>query len=202
MALCVAILGVGHWHAARYSTALAAAGVVVVAVSDHEPAVAARRGSELGCRSYDDHHALLAAEQPDFVVALPRPCDGAALVHDLLERGLPCLIEKPVVRRAAELAPLVARMQQQRAFVAVPFIGRLSPIWKVPAEDTADLLHGQLRIINGPPERYAQAGCGWMLDPAQAGGGALRNLGIHLADAAIHLAGRLDIIAARIGYGA
>ena len=48
--------------------------------------------------------------------------------------------------------------------------------------------HAHFRIVNGPPERYAHDGVGWVVDPSIGGGGALRNLGIHGVDAALMLA--------------
>jgi predicted dehydrogenase len=202
MSLRVAIAGVSHWHAARYIAALGAAGATVIAVSDHDPQRAAQFAAALGCRSYADAAAMFDADRPDLVVAMPRPCDGAALVKDLLDRRLPAIVEKPVTRTALELAGLAERAEREEAYLAVPFVGRMSPVWEA-LEDAGAVRHAHIRLINGPPERYADAGCPWMLDPALAGGGALRNLGIHAADALLRIAGPpLTIVAARIRHGA
>ena len=53
--------------------------------------------------------------------------------------------------------------------------------------------------MNGPPERYRDDGVPWVLDPAAAGGGALRNLGLHGIDCALCLAdGPVRVTSAQI----
>src|SRR6185295_18909912 len=42
--------------------------------------------------------------------------------------------------------------------------------------------HVGIRMVNGPPWRYPSYGVPWMLDPAIAGGGPLRNIGVHGTD--------------------
>ena len=60
-----------------------------------------------------------------------------------------------------------------------------------------------MRIVNGPPQRYAAWGSGWMLRPQTAGGGALLNLGIHGVDAFLHLTGEAPAVAgAALWYAA
>jgi predicted dehydrogenase len=62
------------------------------------------------------------------------------------------------------------------------------------------IAHAHFRVVNGPPERYAADGVGWVVDPVIGGGGALRNLGIHGVDAALSLAsGKLSLKSASIG---
>jgi predicted dehydrogenase len=57
-----------------------------------------------------------------------------------------------------------------------------------------------LRIVNGPLQRYIDAGCAWMADATFAGGGALRNLGIHAADAILRCFPnqRIDLLGAAL----
>jgi hypothetical protein len=68
-------------------------------------------------------------------------------------------------------------------------------------------MHASFRLINGPPGRYRDMHhVPWMLEPAIGGGGALRNLGQHGADATLILAaGAAPAIAAarivRHGHG-
>jgi predicted dehydrogenase len=53
----------------------------------------------------------------------------------------------------------------------------------------ADLVARRVRINRPGPARYQAWGCAWMLDPAQAGGGCLRNLGPHGLDMFLYLTG-------------
>jgi predicted dehydrogenase len=51
------------------------------------------------------------------------------------------------------------------------------------------LSHMSLRSIRPSSDRYVEWGAPWMLDPAIAGGGCLRNVGIHLFDMFLHVLG-------------
>lgn len=183
----VGIIGTSHWHMARYGAALQAAGARIVAACDPWSSVAAHQALP-EATAHDTVAALLCHPALDLVVALPRPRHGADVVRAIIESGLPAIVEKPVACDAAALAPLAEAAQMRHSWLTVPFVARYSPLWS--ALGTADdLLSAHLRIVNGPPQRYAAAGCGWMLDPAESGGGALRNLGIHAADIAVQLGG-------------
>jgi predicted dehydrogenase len=204
MSLRVAVIGVGHWHAARHLESLLDVDVTITGVSDPDPAVAARVGAGLGCPGFGDHRALLESTRPEFVAAMPRPYQGAAVVADVLDAGLPLAVEKPIGLNAAEVEPLVAKARRLGVYTAVPLVNRYNRLWERLAADGRQTLHAHFRIVNGPPHRYADWGCGWMLEPALAGGGAMRNLGIHGADAALMLAGggRVDVLDARISFEA
>jgi hypothetical protein len=58
-----------------------------------------------------------------------------------------------------------------------------------PRSALAPLSHLYVRINRPGPARYQAWNCGWMLDPAEAGGGCLRNLGPHGLDMFLHLTG-------------
>jgi predicted dehydrogenase len=51
------------------------------------------------------------------------------------------------------------------------------------------LSHIYVRINRPGPARYQAWDCAWMLDPGEAGGGCLRNLGPHGLDMFLHLTG-------------
>ena len=55
------------------------------------------------------------------------------------------------------------------------------------AEDIAVLDHiaaGRFSFVAGPPARYVDAGCSWVLDRSVSGGGCLYLLGVHFTDIA------------------
>ena len=90
----------------------------------------------------------------------------------------------------AEVEGLVELARSKRAFVAVPFSIRLSPwVRKVrEMEDGgADFSHASLRFMSGPVSRYYENDNPWNLRLAEAGGGCLINIGIHLPDLYLHL---------------
>ena len=184
----IAMIEVGHWHAGMHLRSFQLAeGVEIVGVSDQQPGVAAAFAAGSGGRAFERYDEMLEATQPDFVIAMGRHIDMPAIARHVLESGIPFAMEKPVGLSAADVAPLVELAEARQAFVAVPLINRYSEMWtKLDELEAAGRVglrsHFHFRVINGPPERYELDGVGWMLDPAIAGGGCLRNVGIHTID--------------------
>jgi predicted dehydrogenase len=137
---------------------------------------------------------MLATTHPDFVVALGRHRQMAGIAHDLLDQGYPFLMEKPMGINAAEVEAVAAKAARLGAFVAVPLAQRYGPFATRARELLAvgrfgPLSHIYVRINRPGPARYEAWDCAWMLDPAEAGGGCLRNLGSHGMDMFLHLTG-------------
>src|ERR1700689_3216122 len=199
MTIRVAAVEVSHWHALNDAAYLrhliAMPDVQLVAVQDSDAALVKKRAAEVGNPpTYTDYHAMLSATRPDFVVALGRHSQMAAIAHDLLDAGYPFLMEKPMGISAAELEPVAEKAAKQKAYVAVPLAQRYGAFAKRARELLAEKRFGPLshiyaRINRPAPPRYPAWDCAWMLDPAQAGGGALRNLGPHGLDMFWHLTG-------------
>jgi predicted dehydrogenase len=200
----VAFAGVAHWHFsvdARYLELAQAAGVTIVGVSDDDEALAQKRGDELGCGWTVDVDELVTRFKPDLVIALPRPDRAAEQVGRLLAHQVPMFAEKPLGVRASEVWSLVDRAE--RGWVTVAFPQRYQPIHAVyerlrDSGALGEIGHIGIRMVNGPPWRYRKYDVPWMLDPAIAGGGPLRNIGIHGADMLTRLVGDrgIKIIAA------
>jgi predicted dehydrogenase len=187
----VALIEVGHWHAARHARSLHVAGAAIVGVSDRQPGVAARFATQWACPAFEDYQEMLVATRPEFVMAMGRHADMPAIARDLIEAQLPFAIEKPIGISAEQVAPLVDLAHKHDAFVAVPLTNRYSELWAWlgrldHAGRAGPRVHAHCRIVNGPPHRYERDNVPWMLDPAISGGGAMRNLGIHAVDAFLH----------------
>ena len=188
--LKLAFAGVSHWHFlvdARYLEQARASGAEIVAVSDDDPDLARRHADELGCGWAADPVELVERFKPDLVVALPRPDRAPEQIGRLLETGVPIFAEKPLGLRATDVWPLAEQAERGGAWVTVAFPQRYRSLWahldRLRADGALGTLgHVGVRQINGPPRRYREYGVPWMLDPAIAGGGPLRNIGIHLTD--------------------
>jgi predicted dehydrogenase len=199
MTIRVAATGVSHWHtlfdAAYLRHLIAMPDVELVGVQDPDPRLVAKRAAEVGNPpTFTDHNKMLAALRPDFVVALGRHSQMAAVAHDLLDQGYPFLMEKPMGRNATEVEPLAAKAAKLNAFVAVPLAQRYSPFATrahelLAAKRLGALSHIYVRINRPGPARYGAWDCPWMFDAAEAGGGCLRNLGPHGFDMFLHLTG-------------
>jgi predicted dehydrogenase len=199
MTIRVAAIEVSHWHAlfdAAYLRHLVAMpNVALVGVQDSDPRIVAKRAAEVGNPlTFTDYRKMLETLHPDFVVALGRHRQMAAIANDLLDAGYPFLMEKPMGINAVEVEALAAKAAQLKAFVAVPLAQRYAPFALRARELLAagrfgPLSHIYVRINRPSPGRYQGWDCAWMLDPAESGGGCLRNLGPHGLDMFLYLTG-------------
>ncbi len=188
----VAFLGVGHWHTPFYlDPCRALPGVTVVGVTDPDPAKTARVAAHAACPGFPDEAALLAAARPDFVFVLGRHCDMAASVRRVIAARVPFAVEKPAGLTAAEVAGLAR--DAGTLFAAVPLVFRDSALHRAIA---GPVRMASFRFIGGPVSRYLAEECGWMLRQAEAGGGALLNLGIHFLDLCLALCPSARVIGA------
>jgi len=199
MTIRVAAIEVSHWHAlndAAYLRHLVAMpDVELIGIQDGDAGIVERRAAEVGRpATFTDYRRMLEATRPDFVVALGRHRQMAQIAHDLLDAGYPFLMEKPMGVNAKEVSTVAEKAARLGRFVAVPLAQRYQPFAVRARELLAagrfgPLSHIYVRINRPGPARYAGWDCPWMLDPDEAGGGCLRNLGSHGLDMFLHLTG-------------
>jgi predicted dehydrogenase len=195
----IAAIEVSHWHSlydAAYLRHLAAMpDVELVGLQDPSAEVAAKRAAALGNPPiFTDYREMLAATRPDFVVALGRHSGMAETAHYLLDHRYPFLMEKPMGVNAEEVRRVAEKAAATNAFVAVPLAQRYQPFAARARQMLAEGRFGPLSHLyfrqNRPGSaRYPAWDSPWMLDPAVAGGGCLRNLGPHGLDLFLHLTG-------------
>ena len=195
----VAAIGVTHWHSLYDSAYLkhlvGMPDCTLVALHDESAEIAAKRAAVLGHPpTFTDFREMLAKTRPDFVIALGPHHRMAESAHHLLDEGYPVLMEKPMGVSASEVQALADKAAAKRAFVAVPLIQRYQPFTirareLVAAGRLGPLSHFYFRLNRPTSARYRGWDAGWMLDPAAAGGGVLRNLGSHGLDLFLHLVG-------------
>ncbi|MBX9842218.1 MAG: Gfo/Idh/MocA family oxidoreductase [Xanthobacteraceae bacterium] len=209
MPIRVAAIEVSHWHSVydpAYLRQLARMpDVVLVGLQDPSLAVAQKRAAEVGNPpAFADYKQMLREARPDFVLALGRPTVMAEIGHHLLDAEIPFLMEKPMGINADQVRGLAAKADARQGFAALPTPQRHTPFY---AEARAmldrgafgPLSHIYLRTIGFSSARYPAWDCPWMLDPAAACGGALRNLGTHGFDTFRQLTGEdAEVIAAQI----
>lgn len=171
-----------HWHTQMYLDAFAAAGTAVSSVY-------ARAGNApSGLRCAETLSALLR-ERPDLVIVLARPDEMTEMARELILSGVALAIEKPVGTGADQTAALAELARQRGNFIAVAQPHLSTEFWQAVPSQPGTLSHFRFRLVNGSPQRYTDWGVPWVLDPAQAGGGVLRNLGIHGVSAFQQLTG-------------
>lgn len=188
--LRTAVLGVGHWHTKFILPALAEHSTLA-AVSEPDPRLRERAAGTLACPAYADFRALLDRERIDAAFVYGRHCDMAETAGALVSRGIPFAVEKPGGLTAAEVGGVARRASEAGLFAAVPFTHRLTPwVRAIGAEAGGRIHHAAFRLLSGPPTRYVENGVGWVLRPAESGGGCTINLSVLFVDLVRHLTGR------------
>lgn len=188
------ILGAGHWHSDWYGSALRSFGFEITAIWDSDQERAGAKSRALGVPKYESCRDALSRGKPDVIVALPRPCEAIGVMATALDFERPIIAEKPLGMDADQVLRIHEMATSADAKINVMFPNRLSAMWDSRCVSKSDrVIAGYFRINNGGPERYVRDGCGWVLDPAQSGGGVLRNLGIHGADAIQSLVGSDEV---------
>ena len=200
----ILLAGTSHWHAAMHLDAARWCGAEIVGVWDESTEHArgfALRNAVAAIESFDE----VLRRRPDVILLMGHPHQVPARARSIIEAGIPLILEKPAAPTTAPLAELQSLAHENNAIVAVPLPNRFGPavtaFERLRSENRAGkIAHGHFRVVNGPPERYAEDGVAWVTNPAIGGGGALRNLGIHGVDAALSLAaGKLSLKSASIG---
>ena len=191
MPIRVAAIGVTHWHSlydnAYLPQLLPMDDVQIVALHDEDPSITAHRVGELGgnIATYTDYRAMLEQEKPDFVVGLGRHDQMAGIAHDLLDRRIPFIMEKPMSHNARQLKGVLEKAETADGFAAVPLSWRHSPFIQHAKRLIAEGTYGPMcqfyaRQNRPTSARYAGWQAGWMMDSQKASGGCLRNLGASL----------------------
>jgi predicted dehydrogenase len=199
MRIRIAAIGVSHWHSLYDSAylrhALGMPDVELVGLQDANGAIALQRSAALGhAPVFTDYQEMLARTRPDFVIALGRHDHMPAVAHHLLDERYPFLMEKPMGIDAGAVRGIAERAAATGAFVAVPLGQRYQPFVARARQLLAEgrfgpLSHIYFRLNRPTSARYAAWDAPWMLDPAIAGGGCLRNLGPHGLDLFLFLTG-------------
>ncbi len=199
MPIRVAAIGVSHWHSlydSAYLRHLASMpDMRLVALQDSSAEIAAQRAAALGDPTvYTDYRRMLTETRPDFVIALGRHSSMAETALYLLDQGYPFLMEKPMGVDADEVGRIADRAGAKSAFVAVPLGQRYHPFVTRARALSAEgrfgpLSHIYFRLNRPTSARYVAWDAPWMLNPRDAGGGCLRNLGPHGLDLFLFLTG-------------
>jgi len=202
----VAVIGVGHYHAfspPNYLRILQTEKTDIVGVHDPDAAIAAKYARQVGSTAFTDYRALIEKTKPEFIIALGHHAAMPATFRHLVDAGVPFLMEKPwgtddkTVRELADLA------ESRKAWVAVPMPFRYS-WWAETARrmrergELGAISHMLFRFNHPGVQRYIDSGSSWILTKAEAGGGALLNLGVHGFDVFRYITGEEPKVVAAV----
>lgn len=193
----VAVIGAGHYHATlppNYLRILQNEKLDIVGVHDPDRAVAEDRAKRCGSTAYTDYRVMIDKTKPEFVLSLNRHVDMPGPFRFLVDAGIPFLAEKPWGIDDKTVNELADYAEKKKAWATAPMSFRYS--WwaqiarkMVQSGEMGAISHMLVRFNQPGIQRYIDEGSSWMLSKAEAGGGALLNLGIHGFDLCRYITG-------------
>ncbi|MCC7146548.1 MAG: Gfo/Idh/MocA family oxidoreductase [Phycisphaeraceae bacterium] len=124
----VAVIGVGRMGRNHVKALGRLPQAELVAVVDAQAERAAEVAGEVGCRWYDDVERLLDAEKNLCAATVAVPTVGHyELAMRLLDRKIPCLVEKPLATTSAQARQLAERADAQGVALQVGHTERFNP---------------------------------------------------------------------------
>lgn len=177
------IFGVGHVHSESYVGNLRnSPGVEFVGASDPDPEMIGGWADRHGATGYSSDEELIAAGVDFGIVCSPTNAH-LPTVERMAAAGVHVLCEKPLATSAADARRIVEVCRQAGVQLMTAFPMRFSPSLTTGAEWTADGRVGEVLAITGTnrghlPTEYAP----WFADQQMAGGGAVMDHTVHLAD--------------------
>jgi predicted dehydrogenase len=181
----VAIVGLGFGRA--HVPAFQAAGARVVAVCQRDEAAACRLAAAYGVpHAYARWEDLLAAEHPDIVVVATPPHLHRAIVRAAASGGAHVLCEKPLATSREDAEGIVADVARSRRIGMTGFNWRFTAAMQKMRALMRDGAVGRILHVRGHwlGARWADEASPttWRMDRAQAGHGAMGDMGVHLVD--------------------
>ncbi|MCX7852116.1 MAG: Gfo/Idh/MocA family oxidoreductase [Caldilineales bacterium] len=179
----IGILSFAHIHAESYAWHLGRMpGVEFLGIADDDPVRGEDAARRYGTRFFPTYADLLAAG-PDAVVVCAENTRHRPLVEMAAQAGAHVLCEKPLATTLADGQAMLEACEKAGVILMTAFPMRFSaPILEVKALlDRGQL--GKILAANTTnqgqlPRRYRA----WFVDPALAGGGAVFDHTVHLAD--------------------
>ncbi|MBI1403347.1 MAG: gfo/Idh/MocA family oxidoreductase [Porphyrobacter sp.] len=199
----IGFLGTG-WIGRHRLSAIAQDGAAEIAaiVDPSEPCAREAQALAPEAAILPSFESLLSAGLDGVAIATPSALHAEQTVA-ALEAGLAVFCQKPLGRNAAEARAAVAAAEAADRLLAVDFSYRLTAaaaalVKLLDAGDLGEIFAADLAFHNayGPDKD-------WFYDRAQAGGGCVMDLGVHLADLVLWLTGfpEVERVAARLFAG-
>lgn len=169
--------------------------VEIAAIADTQPGRAAEVARRFGARAYDSHAEMLAAQKLDAVFICVPPFAHGAPERDVLRRGLPFFVEKPL---SADLGTAEAIAREVAAAGIITGVGYHWRYLDTVEEARALLAQAPAQLVSGywldatpPPE--------WWWKQTLSGGQIVEQA-THILDLARYLVGEVEQVFGLIGH--
>ena len=152
---------------------------------------------------YSDFDQMLARERPDAVGIFTPNYLHCDFTVKALGAGAHVLVEKPMAPTAAAARKMVDAAAKARRVLMVAMQQRLGGIERAIKDAVTSGAIGRphfirARLSHGGPDSWAP-GQKWFTTASEAGGGAMLDLGVHVADLAIWIMGEVDSVSGQVG---
>lgn len=189
--LKLGIIGVGGIGAIHAEAHQAVGETEIAAVCDVDGKVLAKAGKKFGVKQrFDDYRDLLKTDVEAVAV-----CVGNVLHKEMalaaIEAGKHLFLEKPMAMNAAEAAEIAAAAEKADTILQMGMAWRFNPASQVIRRWVEDGQFGQIYHMRSVlVRRRGVPGLGrWFTTKAEAGGGALIDIGVHWFDLPMYLSG-------------
>ncbi|HXN14619.1 MAG TPA: Gfo/Idh/MocA family oxidoreductase, partial [Candidatus Acidoferrales bacterium] len=151
---------------------------------------------------YSDFDEMLARERPDAVGIFTPNYLHCEFTVKALDAGAHVLVEKPMAPTAAEARKMVNAAAKAGRVLMVAMQRRFGGIERAIKDALTSGAIGQpnfirARLSHGGPQFWAP-GQKWFTTASEAGGGAMLDLGVHVADLAIWFMGEIDSVSGQV----
>jgi UDP-N-acetylglucosamine 3-dehydrogenase len=152
---------------------------------------------------YADFDDMLARERPDAVGIFTPNNLHCEFTVKALSAGAHVLVEKPMAPTAADARKMVEAAAKAKRVLMVAMQRRFGGIERAIKDALTSGAIGKphfirARLSHGGPQLWAP-GQKWFTTASEAGGGAMLDLGVHVADLAIWFMGEVDSVSGQVG---
>ncbi|HEV3477535.1 MAG TPA: Gfo/Idh/MocA family oxidoreductase [Rubrobacteraceae bacterium] len=180
MSVGVGIVSFAHVHAPPYASVLSSLQAAeFVGVADDDASRGREAADRFGVRYFDDARALFDAV--DAVIVCSENSNHARHTVAALESGVHVLCEKPISTTVEEARAMIRASSESGRQLRIAFPVRYLPAVRQAKEIVRSGAIGRVLAVNGT--NHGQIPGGWFLDPDLAGGGAVMDHTVHVADA-------------------
>lgn len=180
--LGLAIVSFAHIHAWNYAKVLKGMGSAeLIAIYDDDEA-RLRKASELFNvkRAFDDYGSLLRDPDVDAVIITSENAKHKQYAVLAAEEGKHILCEKPIATNLSDADEIITKAERSGVKLQIAFVMRYHPATVEVKRLIGEGVVGGIRAIMAT--NHGKYPGGWFGDPSLAGGGAIMDHTVHVAD--------------------
>ena len=174
------IISFAHMHAYSYARALGEIpGVTLAGIADADPERGRSAAEQYKTSHYVDYRELLETEIDAVVICSPN-AEHKQHAIAAAQAGKHILCEKPISVNVADAKAMIDAAERAGVVLQTAFpVRHVEPVRRLKAAVDQGKL-GEIIAINAT--NHGKMPPGWFLDPARAGGGAVMDHTVHVAD--------------------